>query len=450
MKVNAWMSNVNDSDSGMNLTLSRQEDAEFSEHFRESDYIINIDETKCRQTIDGFGASMTDASAWLMYLHLRKELKRPDAYRELILKIFNKENGIGLSMLRQPIGASDYSLKWYTYVDKINPEMEHFSIDYDLQYIIPCLKDALQTDNNRIKIIASPWSPPEWMKLNGEFNPEYYEALAKYFVNYILAYQQQSISIWAVTPQNEPGYTTTDYPTMKMNAKVQAEFIGGYLGPAFEKNKLGCRIICYDHNWNDPGPEYIKEIYSNRQAYRYTAGCAWHWYSKDYTVAGEIRDQYPDKGMWLTEGSSGEWDPCRQWRDGFANQMVSQINYLRLGCKSIIFWNIALDENRGPNLIDNACRGLVMVNSKSGDITYNTDYYAMGHFSKFVDPAAICISSNEYSREIKTVAFQNTDGSKVLVVYNITKEMKNLQIKWHNKAFEYHIPGETAATFKWE
>lgn len=454
MQVEVWMSRVNEEDTGMEWGLSQQPDTAFSAGSGDGEYQIYIDETERYQTIDGFGASLTDASAWLLYKHLGKELGMQESYKDVMSRLFARESGIGLSLLRQPMGASDYAMAWYTYDDMGPGETDsglcHFTVAYDEPYIIPCVREALGASGGRLKVMASPWSPPDWMRdKDGMLDMAYLESYTDYFVRFIEAYQEHGIPIWAVTPQNEPGYATSKYPSMLMDAVSQGEFIGTYLGPALAARGLQTLIFCYDHNWNFPGLEYIEAIYRDATAYRYTAGCAWHWYGEDYTTAYNIADQYPDKGMWLTEGSSGDWSPCFQWRSGFANQMETQINYLRAGCKSIIFWNIALDENRGPNLIDNTCRGLVQIESGSGAVTYNTDYFAMGHFSKFIDPGATRVYCSEYSKEIDAVSFENPDGTHVLVVYNVGAEKKRMSVQWGGHSFTYLVPGMTAVTFRW-
>lgn len=454
MRVEVWMSRVNEGDIGMELGLTPQPDTAFSEGSKEGEYYIYIDETEQLQTIDGFGASITDAAAWLLYTHLAQELDMKEAYREVMSRLFGKEDGISLSLLRQPMGASDYARAWYTYDDRApgetDAELCHFNVAYDEPYIIPCVRDALRVSDGRLRVMASPWSPPDWMKNKDRMlSNSYLQSYADYFIRFIEAYRDQGIPIWAVTPQNEPGFATDKYPSMRMDSASQAAFIGSYLGPALATHGLPTLVFCYDHNWNSPGQKYIEAIYRDTAAYRYAAGCAWHWYGEDYTVAYDIAHRYPDKGMWLTEGSSGDWAPCFQWRSGFANQMEAQIHYLRAGCKSIIFWNIALDEYRGPNLIDNTCRGLISIESTSGAITYNTDYFAMGHFSKFIDTGAVQVYCSEYSKEIDAVSFMNPDGSHVLVTYNVGPEVRRVSVQWGDHSFTYLIPGRTATTFRW-
>ncbi len=460
-QVAVWMSNVSGDDTGMNLALTSQQGAVFAPDSSSAPYTIYVDETITDQTIDGFGASLTDASAWLMYQHLRGDLDMEEEYDELMTQLFDKTYGIGLSFLRQPMGSCDYARTWYSYDDMggtlTDPGLTYFSIAHDLDYIIPCLQDALDVNPGRVKIMASPWSPPGWMKNNNNlsgggdatFNTQYYSAYANYFVKFIQAYEAEGVPIWAVTPQNEPGYATANYPSMRMSSDIQTDFIGDYLGPAFDTNGINSKIMCYDHNWNEPGSNYIRDIYGDAVAEDYIVGSGWHWYGGDYTAAYDIHYEYPDKGMWMTEGSSGDWYPCYQWRQGFINEMECLLNYVRVGCQSIVFWNMALDQNRAPHLLDNNCRGLVMINSNTGDIVYNTDYYAMGHFSKFVDPGAVRIYSSEFSKDLDTAAFKNPDGSKVLVAFNVAATSKVMKVKWGSQSFSYVIPGETAVTFRW-
>jgi glucosylceramidase len=463
-EVEVWMSNVKQDDSGMDFKLSPMDSASFSDDDVVNPYTLYVDEAITDQTMDGFGASLTDSSSWLMYEHLRGDLNKDVEYNDLMEKLFDKELGIGLSFLRHPMSSTDYALTWYSYDDMdgnlTDPDLDNFSINHDLTYIIPCLIDAIQKGNGRIKIMASPWSPPGWMKNNDNnlsgtgdatLNPLFYESFANYFVKFIQAYEQQGIPMYAITLQNEPGYATPNYPSMKMEPDVQADIIANYLSPRLSENNISSLIQCYDHNWDQPGSWYVKGVYSNTNAYAALSGSAWHWYGNDYTEAYDIHYGYPEKGMWMTEGStSGDWHPCFQWREGFINEMECLINFTRIGCKSIVFWNIALDQNRGPNLIDDDCRGLVMINSNTGEVVYNTDYYSMGHFSKFIDPGAVRIYTSEFSKDLDAVAFKNPDNTKVLVAFNVSPIDKTIKVRWGNKSFIYSIPGETAVTFRWD
>jgi len=399
------------------------------------------------QEMDGFGASLTDASAWLIYNVLDEKQRK-----ELMYELFSPEIGIGISFLRQPMGASDFALKMYTYDDvpegEEDFELKYFSIDHDKEYIIPLIKKAIEI-NPDLKVMASPWSPPAWMKtsrslIGGSLREECYDVYARYFVEFIKAYEKEGIPIYAITVQNEPLYVPKEYPGMFMSPEAQAIFINEYLGPLFEKENIDTLILCYDHNWdNIEYPEIVL-----KKAGKYVAGTAWHVYGGDHSAMTKIKVKFSDKEAWLTEASGGEWVP--PFFDAFADQMTHIIRGTRNFAKSIVWWNMALDQNNGPTVLKHStCRGIVTIDTDKKDITYNVDYYTMGHISKFVQPGAYRIESTNIQSIIETTAFKNPNDSIVLIVYNRTNNNKKLSITYGDSEFNYTLRGKSAVTFIW-
>lgn len=413
---------------------------------------IVVDERKKYQQMDGFGASFTDASAYLVYNKLT-----PEKRREVMEKLFDREKGIGISFLRQPMGATDYTTKIYSYDDlpvgvTEDTELKYFSIEHDKQYIIPLLKEAIQI-NPEIKIMASPWSPPGWMKttgsmIGGSLRRSYYGVYAQYFVKFIKAYEAEGIPIYAITVQNEPLYVPKEYPGMKMDWVEQADFIGEYLGPAFESAGIRTKILCYDHNWDNT--TYAAYVLSNEKASKYVAGSAWHFYGGKHEAMSKIKEMFQDKEIWFTEGSGGDWVPA--FFNAYMDQMMHVIRIPRNWAKTVVWWNIALDEKRGPTILSNStCRGLIEINQQTGEVKYNVDYYTLGHISKFVRPGAYRIDSYTYMDKLESVAFLNPDGSKVLIISNRTNTAKKIQvIKDDTELFSYVLPGYASATFVWK
>jgi glucosylceramidase len=408
---------------------------------------INVDPGKTFQQMDGFGASLTDASAWLIGKTLDENNRK-----ELMDMLFDKEKGIGISFLRQPMGATDFTTKLYTYDDvpkgSIDPELKYFSINHDKEYIIPLLKEAAKL-NSSIKIMASPWSAPAWMKtsdnlIGGLLNPDYYGVYSKYFTKFIKAYEAEGIPIYAVTPQNEPLYVSAEYPGMKMEYSSQVKFINEFLGPEFEKNNINTKIIAYDHNWDNLSyPTMVLQ-----DAGRYVSGTAWHSYGGKHDVMTKIHDKFPDKGVWFTEASGGQWVP--PFNDAFADEMMHIIRATRNYSKTVVWWNIALDQNNGPTVLKNStCRGIVTIDTNTKKITYNVDYYTMGHISKFVEPGAYRIDSTNFYNKLESTAFKNPDDSIVMIAQNRLPEDKVIEVKYGKSIFKYTLPGKSAATFKW-
>lgn len=417
-------------------------------------YNIRVDSAKRFQTMDGFGASLTDAAAYLIGHKLS-----PEARRELMEKCFDPDRGIGISFLRQPMGASDYAAKIYSYDDV--PEggedfdLNVFSIEHDRRYILPLLKEALAI-NPQLKIMATPWSPPGWMKtsgsmIGGRLREECYAAYARYFVKFIQAYKAEGVPIYAVSPQNEPGYEPKEYPGMIFTPQEELKFIRDHLGPAFEREGLDTLILCYDHNWDVP--QHPLTVLGDEAAAKYIAGTAWHVYGGTSDAMSGVHEAFPEKGTWFTEASGGSWIPAV--REAFLEQMKHVVRTTRNWAKSVIWWNLALDEHNGPTVLSRStCRGLVLIDSaearEARPPVYNLDYDTMGHISKFVKPGARRIESDTYPDEMESTAFLNPDGSTVLIISSRTAEAKPVVVEADGAALRLEVPGEAAVTLCWQ
>ncbi|WML49072.1 glycoside hydrolase family 30 beta sandwich domain-containing protein [Neobacillus sp. PS3-34] len=396
--------------------------------------------------MDGFGASFTDSSAYLIHQVLEKEQRT-----DLMEKLFHPEKGIGLSVLRNPMGASDFAREMYSYNDipegETDFQLEQFTVAHDMEDIIPLSKEALAL-NPDIKLMASPWSAPAWMKtsgsmIGGELKEECYEVYANYFTKYILAYTEQGLPIYAITPQNEALFVPGHYPGMLMLPEWQSDFIKNYLKPNFLKHKLDTKILCYDHNWDRP--DYPLSVFDD--AGDAVDGVAWHWYGGKPVAQHQVHMAYPDKEVHFTEGSGGEWIPA--FEPAFSNVLRTGIEILRNDSKSFVLWNMALDEENGPVVPGfgrSTCRGVVTVDQQTKDLTYTLDYYALAHFSKFVRPKARRIASSS-DKVIRSVAFKNTDGSIVTILFNDSEEMKTVQLQQQgNEILHCHLAAKSAMT----
>lgn len=446
--VNVWLTTAD-----LQQHLARQGDAQLSTGNGSDVIRITVDENQTYQQMDGFGASITDASAWLMYNKMSKGQRN-----ELMEALFDPVRGIGLDFLRQPMGASDLTVPAsgeYSYDDmpkgQTDPNLTHFSITHDEAYIIPILKQALQINPN-LKIMATPWSPPGWMKSTdsmegGTLNLAAYASYANYFVKFIQAYQAQGIPVYAVTVQNEPLYQPVGYPGMSMPADQEASFIKGYLAPAFAKSNITTKILGYDHNWDQPG--YPTTLLSDASTNAAVAGTAWHCYAGAMEAQTQVHDAYPGKDTYETECAGGQWEG-NNGLPGTANLLIG---VTRNWGKSVVRWGLALDPNGEPNLGTGAactqCRGVVSITQSNGKVTYNGDYYGLGQASKFVLPGAYRIDSSAGSNGISDVAFKNPDGSKVLVVYNSATSQQSFDAQWGGQWFSYKLPAGAIATFKW-
>jgi glucosylceramidase len=412
---------------------------------------IDIDPRQRYQTIVGFGAAITDASALLIQSRLNR------AQRAALLKeLFGPDPGLQISLIRLTIGASDFSVTHYSFDDLPGGESDsalaHFSIAPIRDTVLPVVRDA-QRLNPALRVIASPWSAPGWMKtsgslLHGTLAPEYYGAFADYLVRYVDEMQAHGVPIFALTLQNEPHFDPLNYPGMLLSAAARAQVIGQFLGPALARRPTASLILDWDHNWDRP--QEPLQVLDDPVAAPSVAGVAWHCYAGKIAAQAQVHQAHPDKDTYLTECSSGNWGTTSE------SSLLSMTREQIIGgtrgwARGVIFWNLALDETAGPHLGGcRACRGLVTINSRTGQITRSDDYYAIAHVSRFVLQGAERIESTATDAGLANVAFRNPhDGSIVLIVANSTNDPRALSVQCQGRAFDYTLPPQSVATFVW-
>jgi glucosylceramidase len=409
--------------------------------------VISVDDTQTFQTIDGFGYTLTGGSVQsINKLNFQKR-------KELLQELFGKsDNSISISYLRISIGASDLNSIPFTYDDlplgQTDVTLSQFSLYPDAKDVIPMLKEIL-TINPQIKIIATPWSPPTWMKDNNSFiggslKAEYYGVYAKYFVKYIQQMKEEGIGITAITPQNEPLHPGNN-PSMYMTALQQANFIKNYLGPAFANANLTTKIIIYDHNCNKP--EYPLAILNDVGANAYVDGSAFHLYEGDISAMSTVHNAYPNKNLYFTEqytGTSGTFDGDLKWH--IKNVIIGSMrNWSRVALE----WNLANDADFGPHTPGGCttCKGAISINN-SESFDRNVGYYIIAHVSKFVPPGSVRIASTQ-TGNLNSVAFKTPNGKKVLILENDGNSNENCTIVFNNKSFSALIEAGAVATFLW-
>ncbi|WP_084718927.1 ricin-type beta-trefoil lectin domain protein [Streptacidiphilus carbonis] len=534
---------------------------------------ISIDDAQTYQTMDGFGAAMTDSSAWLLSDKLSSA-----AHTNLMNALFSPSQGIGISWVRIPMGSSDFSAtaqpysyddnlststgttvgvgsgrclddtgnpsngvqayvwdcasgnanqqfaytgaaelqvagkcldangqgtvsgtkvilwtcngqsnqKWKLNVDgsitgvqsglcldvsgaatgngspvqlwgcsgatnqrwtRPDPSLASFSIAHDLGYIVPDLKQAAAL-NPGIKFMANPWSPPGWMKANGQMNntghagtllPASYGPLAQYFVKFLQGYAAQGVPIYAITPQNEPTYASA-YPGMEFSEQNEAAFVADDLGPSLAQAGLSPKVLGTDFNTNVLGG-YAEPLMQDPGASKYLAGTSWHCYAGGLNTIATMQSAFPDKDNYETECSDGI-DP--------QNAIETFIQSTRNSARAATMWNIAQDQNNGPVIPGgcNACTPLVTINQSTGNVTYNAAYYSVGHFSKFVLPGAKRVASTT-TANLDDVAFKNPDGSLVLIVDNTSGSTQSFATNWNGQSFSDSLPSHGIATYTW-
>jgi len=445
--VGLWLSTAD-----RRLKLSQQPSIDMTPRGEQSaDIVIDVDKTF--QSMVGFGAAMTDSSAWLL------QNKMSTVQRSALLnELYGPPPNLSLNMMRVTIGASDFSLKPYTLDDvplgQTDPQLAHFNIAPNLQDVIPSIREVLDV-NPALAIIATPWSAPAWMKtsenlIGGELLEQYEDTYADYLIKFIDTYRGYGIPIYAMTLQNEPGFVPVTYPGMQMLAETRARFVSQYLGPKLASRGLNVRILDWDHNWN--WPDQPLSVLADADAARYISGVAWHCYEGSPYAQGRVHREHPDKDTFITECSGGDW--ASSINNGeliwFSRNLL--ITGIRQWARGVIYWNLALDENHGPHFGGCAlCKGIVTIDSHTGDVSRNDEYYALAHFSKFVLPGALRIESTATEKqEIDNVAFRNvSDGSIVLVVANSNTVPRTVSVAQGQNRFEYTMPARSVATFVW-
>ncbi|UCG58555.1 MAG: hypothetical protein JSU70_03400 [Phycisphaerales bacterium] len=424
----------------MKNRLSSQKDMVFAPAERSSRSAIIIDEATTYQTIIGIGSSLEHSTCYnISLLPAARKL-------EVLESIVDKDKGIGMNLMRTCFGTSDFTASpWYSYDDPAgnqpDPELRHFSIDKDREYVLPILKLAVKI-NPELKFFASPWSPPAWMKTNksmcgGRLAPQYYGPFAEYLARSVEAYQAEGLDIIAITPQNEPEYFPNTYPTCGWTALQQRDFIRDHLGPLFAKRNLSTRIWCYDHNFNHPN--FPETILRDPEAAKYIDGTGFHLYEGKPSAMTWLHEKFPDKHVYFTEGSVFDI--------GGAVEIVS---YFRNWARCYNAWVTVIDHEAQPNPGPHDCSPTcIVLNSETLELEYRFDYYMYGHFTKYIDRQAVRIGSSA-STKIANVAFKNPDGSIIVVLVNPRKKSQELTVGLKGLKLQSELPRESIATLKWK
>jgi glucosylceramidase len=408
---------------------------------------IFIDENKTFQTIEGFGGAFTDAASVTFN-------KLPVASQEKILKAcFDQKEGNAYTLCRTTIHSCDYSDEMYTYDDVAgDKDLKNFSIEHDRKARIPFIKRALKVANGNLKLFASPWSPPAWMKTNnemlhgGKLKPEYAQTWADYFVKYIKAYKAEGIPMWGVTVQNEP-LSTQVWESCVYTANEEKDFVRDYLGPTFKKDGLSnVKIMIWDHN---RGIMYqrAKVAYDDRKASQYIWGTAFHWYvGEHFDNVRMVHDAFPDKKLLYTEAEmDGSWSTATR----IAKNMIIDLDNW---CNGYAFWNLVLDEYGGPRHAGGSSlhvksSSIITANLETGEVTLNPPYYTFGQFSRFIKPGAKRIACTSSSDEFIATAFINPDGKIAVVVQNLRDHEQILQLWIEGKVVRLNSPAKAVVTF---
>ncbi len=410
---------------------------------------VLLDDQKKFQTILGFGGAFTEAGA-VTLLKLSKE------NREKVLRsYFDPIAGHGYTLCRTHINSCDFALGNYSYVEMAgDTNLTTFSIARDQKYLIPFIQEAMKISGDRLKIFASPWSPPAWMKTTGKMNqggklrPEYRSAWAKYYCRYIKEYKKAGIPIWGITVQNEPEATQT-WDSCVYTAEEERDFVRDYLGPTlYKENLAGVNLIIWDHNRNRLY-ERTKVVLDDPLASQYVWGIGFHWYAGDnYDNLQLVHDAFPEKKLLFTEGcyypfsmaNLGNWDAGER----YAESMIKDLNRWTVGW---VDWNMLLDEQGGPNHVGNFCCAPIHADTQNDSLYFMNSYFYLGHFSRFIRPGAVRIVCASTSDDIETTAFLNPDGKIAVVVLNRSNNDTAFALKYKDKAVATKSLAHSICTF---
>ena len=426
-----WISTVN-----QNQIIERSESIRFQKGVKPG---ITINPEVTFQPIDGFGYTLTGGSADVI------NALNPKKKSELLQELFgNQANGMHISVLRIGIGSTDLDTEVYSYADVASDRsLRKFSLDKAKKSLIPLLKEIKAIQPN-IKLLASPWSPPAWMKDNqstqgGSLLPENNGLYAAYIVKYIQAMAKEGLAIWAITPQNEPLHPGNN-PSLLMTADQQNDWIKNHLGPAFVKNNITTQIIIYDHNCDKP--EYPISILNDPETRKFVSGSAFHLYNGDISALSTVKKAHPDKAVYFTEqwtGAKGE----------FAGDFMWHIQHVVIGAlnndaQTVLEWNLANDTNFGPHTPGGCteCKGAITIES-DGNIIRNQAYYIIKQASAFIPVGSKRIEIQDVPAELHATALQRPDKSIILLLQNDTKNSIITTVNIESKYAEIEVPAKS-------
>lgn len=467
--IESWITRADRSE----LFARQPQPVAFSSARQERATYIVVDPDQRYQPIDGFGFALTGGSAE----HLIR--MSPAARQALLEELFDHDKGIGISTLRLTIGASDLNSFVFSYDDlpagQEDFALEHFSLAQDLHDVVPVLHEILAV-NPDLRILASPWSAPAWMKTGGDvrggqLRRECFDVYADYFVRYVEAMRSHGIDVHAVTVQNEP-MNSRNTPSMHWFAYEQAEFIKHHLGPKFRAAGLATEIVVFDHNCDRP--DYALAIYDDPEAAQYVAGAAFHHYRGDLSAMSYVHEARPDKAVWFTEQMTVEQPGSPEIAIAPAVERLI-VGITRNWSRNVILWNLAADPNNDPHT-DNGgcsmCQGAITIDKDA--VTRNIAYYVVAHAAKFVVPGARRIASTaphdrsialcedeqrpgvyrtnvvEHADVLPNVAFRTPDGTIVLVAANNSWSKRSLHVQYNGKFAELKLEPGAVGTFLWK
>lgn len=392
--------------------------------------------------IVGFGGALTESAAWAL-------AKLPAARRQAVLAAyFDPVDGLRYNLARTHINSCDFSVKpWELVPTPGDHTLGSFSLEPMREWVMPLLHDARRIAGpDRLRLLASPWSPPAWMKTNnsmlngGQLRADCRASWAKHYVRFIQALrEEENIPVWGLSVQNEPAAKQV-WESCLYSPEEERDFVRDHLGPALSAAGLDeVKLLVCDHN-RDILEAYAGATFADPAAARHVWGAALHWYvSEDFDASRRLLERFPDKSVLFTEGcweggvKLGRWDRAER----YARNILGDLNH---GVRGWIDWNIALDTTGGPNHVGNLCDAPVLVDPETAEVHFQPSFYAIGHFSRFIEPGARCLRRVSVSPVLDGAAFVNPDGRHVVVLHNSGSEPLDYHIDVAGRALTGRIP----------
>lgn len=418
---------------------------------KETDICVFVDPDFKYQKLIGIGGAITDAAAETFY-------KLPKEKQEEFINAYFSNNGLNYNLIRTNMNSCDFSSNSYTYVAENDNSLKTFSVKHDEQYKIPLIKQAQNAIGKDFKFYFSPWSPPSWMKDNnsmlkgGKLLTKYYQTWANYYVKFIKEYEKRGIKVWGLTVQNEP-MATQKWESCIYSAEDEANFLKNNLGPTLWKNGYkDKKVIIWDHN-RDLLFQRATSTLNTIETQKYASGIGFHWYetwTKSqplFNNVAETQKAFPNKFLIFTEGCIENFDFNRinDWSLGefYGKNIINDFNN---GLSAWTDWNILLDETGGPNHVGNFCFAPVIADTRTGELHYTSEYYYIGHFSKYLKPNAQRIGSVSNRDFLMATSFRNENGKIVVIVMNSSQNNTDFNLWIEGKSVKLNAPENSIQT----
>lgn len=406
-----------------------------------------VDTSRRFQTMEGFGGAFTEAAA------VTWQALPTEAQARFLSDCFDPVHGHGYTLGRVHMNSCDFALGNYAHVEQAGDHLlQSFNIDRDRQALLPFIRAALEAAGRPLRLLVSPWSPPAWMKTNGEMNhggalkPECRAAWAQCYVRFIQAYETEGVPVWAVSVQNEP-MAHQRWDSCIYSAEEERDFVRDHLGPALHQAGLGhVKIVIWDHN-RDLMVERASVVYRDPEAAKYVWGTGFHWYGNDcFDHVQLVHDAWPDKALLFTEGCQEGGPHNGSWEVGerYAHSITNDINRWTVGW---IDWNLLLNEQGGPNHVGNFCSAPILADRHTGQLRHQSAYAVLGHFARFVRPGAQRVLCASPRSEIEATAFANAEGDTVVVATNRHEHGVAMQLVINGQRWAVDIPPRSISTF---